>query len=100
MKGPLSQILLRLPRQLHQDIKEAAETEGLSLNQYCLYLLARHTASKEAQRSRKAESLLQFLAQAQTLQKEFEKSKKEPEVSKELPLEIPQERYRHLHGRI
>lgn len=74
--------------------------EGLSLNQYCLYLLARHSVSKEAQRSRKAESLLQFIAQAQALQKEFAKSKKEQDIPRELPLETPQERQQRLHGRL
>ncbi len=98
MKGALSQILLRLPRELHQEIKRAAEIEGLSVNQYCLYLLARHTTLKEDQMSRKAESLLQFLEQARVFQKELEKNKKGLKTPKELPLETPKERYHHLHG--
>lgn len=34
-------LVLRLPRSLHKQLKEAAEIEGVSLNQYMLYKLAR-----------------------------------------------------------
>lgn len=33
-------LVLRLPRSLHKQLKEAAEIEGVSLNQYMLYKLA------------------------------------------------------------
>ncbi len=35
-------ILLRLPRELHQDYLSLATEEGISLNQYMLYVLARY----------------------------------------------------------
>jgi len=35
-------ILLRLPRELHQDYLSLATEEGVSLNQYMLYVLARY----------------------------------------------------------
>lgn len=98
MKNALSQILLRLPQELHEDLKRASQIEGLSLNQYCLYLLARHTHSKEAQKTQKAESLFQFLEQAQLLQKEFEKNKSPRKIKVESPQETPVSRYRHLYG--
>lgn len=35
-------ILLRLPRELHQDYLSLATEEGISLNQFMLYVLARY----------------------------------------------------------
>lgn len=34
-------LVLRIPRSLHKELKEAAEVEGVSLNQYMLYKLAK-----------------------------------------------------------
>lgn len=34
-------LVLRIPRSLHKALKEAAEAEGVSLNQYMLYKLSR-----------------------------------------------------------
>lgn len=34
-------LVLRIPRSLHKALKEAAEIEGVSLNQYMLYKLAK-----------------------------------------------------------
>jgi hypothetical protein len=34
-------LVLRIPRSLHKSLKEAAEIEGVSLNQYMLYKLAK-----------------------------------------------------------
>ena len=34
-------LVIRLPRSLHKELKEAAAAEGVSLNQYMLYKLAR-----------------------------------------------------------
>lgn len=34
-------LVLRIPRSLHKELKEQAEIEGVSLNQYMLYKLAR-----------------------------------------------------------
>lgn len=34
-------LVLRIPRSLHRDLKRAAEMEGVSLNQYMLYKLAK-----------------------------------------------------------
>ena len=33
-------IVLRIPRSLHKSLKEAAQLEGVSLNQYMLYKLS------------------------------------------------------------
>ncbi len=38
---------LRIPRSLHKILKEQAAREGVSLNQYCLFLLALHAAAGE-----------------------------------------------------
>lgn len=34
-------LVLRIPRSLHKTLKEAADVEGVSLNQYMLYKLSR-----------------------------------------------------------
>ena len=34
-------IPLRIPRELHRDLAETAKDQGVSLNQYCLYILSR-----------------------------------------------------------
>ena len=41
-KEPAGKILLRLPRELHEDYLSLATKEGISLNQYMLYVLARY----------------------------------------------------------
>lgn len=41
-KSPGGKVLLRLPRELHQDYLSLATEEGISLNQYMLYILARY----------------------------------------------------------
>lgn len=38
------QFKLRLPQSLHRALAENAKREGISLNQYCVYLLARNDA--------------------------------------------------------
>jgi antitoxin HicB len=39
--------LMRLPKRLHSDLARAAKREGVSLNQYVLYLLAGKHAAEE-----------------------------------------------------
>lgn len=38
------QFKLRIPRSLHRTLAEHSKREGISLNQYCLYLLSRNDA--------------------------------------------------------
>ena len=38
------QFKLRLPRSLHRSLSEHAKAEGISMNQYCLYLLSKEDA--------------------------------------------------------
>ena len=38
------QFKLRIPKSLHRDLALHAKREGISMNQYCLYLLARNDA--------------------------------------------------------
>lgn len=38
---------LRMPRSLHKRLADGAKNEGISMNQYCLYLLARNEAMHE-----------------------------------------------------
>lgn len=41
--------LMRVPKRLHSDLSRAAKREGVSLNQYVLYLLtARHSSNEAA----------------------------------------------------
>ncbi len=41
----MPRLSLRLPESLHEQLKEQAREEGISLNQYLVYLLARTTRS-------------------------------------------------------
>lgn len=43
-KSYSGQFKLRLPKQLHKQLALQAEQEGVSINQYCLYLLAERHA--------------------------------------------------------
>lgn len=38
------QFKLRLPRSLHRSLSEHSKREGISMNQYCVYLLAKNDA--------------------------------------------------------
>jgi len=40
------QFKLRLPKSLHKQLAEQALIEGISMNQYCLYLLAQNSQKK------------------------------------------------------
>ena len=37
---------MRIPKSLHKSLAEHSKREGISMNQYCLYLLARHDAAQ------------------------------------------------------
>ena len=39
------QFKLRIPRSLHKSLAEHSKSEGISMNQYCLYLLTKNDAS-------------------------------------------------------
>ena len=41
LEGYSGKLVLRIPRSLHKALKEEAAAEGVSLNQYMLYKLAR-----------------------------------------------------------
>lgn len=41
LEGYSGRLVLRIPRSLHRALKNAAEMEGVSLNQYMLYKLSR-----------------------------------------------------------
>lgn len=41
LEGYSGRLVLRIPRSLHRELKKEAELEGVSLNQYMLYKLAR-----------------------------------------------------------
>ncbi|PKM86945.1 MAG: toxin-antitoxin system HicB family antitoxin [Firmicutes bacterium HGW-Firmicutes-12] len=38
------QFKLRLPKSLHKDLAEKSKQEGISMNQYCLYLLSKNSS--------------------------------------------------------
>ena len=68
----LRQMPLRVPGELHGDLKIEAKRRGMSLNQYCLYLLSRHTPKAKGELTRRGEELLQFISQAHYLQKNLD----------------------------
>ena len=69
--APRCQMPLRVPAELHRDIQAEAKRQGMSLNQYCLYLLARHTPKATAALTQRGEALLEFIAQAHYLQEKL-----------------------------
>ena len=36
---------MRIPKSLHKSLAEHSKAEGISMNQYCLYLLTKNDAS-------------------------------------------------------
>lgn len=45
------QFKLRLPKSLHKQLAEHAKREGVSMNQYCLYLLSKNDTAFEVEAS-------------------------------------------------
>ena len=41
------QFKLRIPKSLHRSLAEHSKREGISMNQYCMYLLARNDAFRQ-----------------------------------------------------
>jgi predicted HicB family RNase H-like nuclease len=50
MRKPTA-IFLRVPESLHRLLKEEAEREGVSLNQFCLYVLSKAVGRTGQERS-------------------------------------------------
>lgn len=44
LEGYSGQFKLRIPRSLHRSLAEHSKREGISMNQYCAYLLSRNDA--------------------------------------------------------
>ena len=44
LDGYSGQFKLRIPKSLHRSLAENSKREGISMNQYCLYLLAKNDA--------------------------------------------------------
>lgn len=44
LKDYSGQFKIRLPRSLHRSLAEHSKEEGISMNQYCVYLLSRNDA--------------------------------------------------------
>lgn len=44
MAGYSGQFKLRIPRSLHRRLAEHSKEEGVSMNQYCVYLLSKNDA--------------------------------------------------------
>jgi len=42
LDGYSGQFKLRLPKSLHKELAEKSKQEGISMNQYCLYLLSKN----------------------------------------------------------
>ncbi len=47
LKAYSGQFKLRIPRSLHRSLTEQAKREGVSLNQFCVYLLSKNSAGCE-----------------------------------------------------
>ncbi len=94
----LQQMPLRIPSMLHQEIADAAHSEGLSINQFCLFVLTKALAYSHNWMSEKGESLLHFLNQAKQLQSEFNKNKNWETGKTPIP-ETPFMRLKKIYGK-
>ncbi len=45
------QFKIRMPKSLHKQLAEHSKKEGISMNQYCIYLLAMNDARRSASRT-------------------------------------------------
>ena len=45
LEGYSGQFKLRIPRSLHRSLAEHSQREGISMNQYCVYLLSKNDAA-------------------------------------------------------
>mgnify|MGYP001003493923 CR=1 FL=1 len=45
LKDYSGQFKLRLPKSLHKQLAEKSKHEGISMNQYCLYLLSKNSST-------------------------------------------------------
>ena len=45
MESYSGQFKLRIPKSLHKSLTEHAKREGISMNQYCVYLLSKNDAT-------------------------------------------------------
>lgn len=71
MAGEFSgKVLLRMPRELHRGLSTAAEREGVSLNQYMVYLLAGNHVARAIEKSTGAVHRVIVAATAPAIQKE------------------------------
>lgn len=97
-----AQMPLRIPARLHEDLKFAAESQGISLNQYCLYLLAQNVPQPSELLTQKAEELLKFLQEAQIMQRELEKKRPKPYAKNRSSdfVQTPLLRSRELYGKV
>lgn len=92
----IAQMPLRLPAELHEELKQAAAQQGLSLNQYCLFLLARYGLENKDWQRHKGEALLQFWQESQTMARQL----KGPglQAPSTPPIEIPKKRWKRLYA--
>ena len=51
LSGYSGQFKLRLPRSLHRALSMSAKAEGISMNQYCIYLLSKNHAAHSLRRT-------------------------------------------------
>lgn len=76
-----TQMPLRIPSQLHKELKIAAKKEGLSLNQYALFILTRFGIDPknlhEYEKSARLWEVLRFWDESQLITKALKKSRKE-----------------------
>lgn len=67
---------LRLPKSLHDQLKFGANEEGVSLNQYCVYLLSTHSKPVKAILGKRAEEVLRLMARNIPFMRELDEAPK------------------------
>lgn len=69
----MGRMTLRLPESLHRQLESQAEHEGVSLNQYIVYMLARGSTSEYTARALSAETVAEQRAKYETMRASLRK---------------------------
>ena len=84
----MGRMTLRLPESLHRQLETQAEQEGVSLNQYIVYMLARGSASEYTVRALTAEAVTEQRQNYDTLRASLRKGTPE-DIQRALDNRVP-----------
>lgn len=84
----MGRMTLRLPESLHRQLETQAEQEGVSLNQYIVYMLARSSTSEYTVRALSADAIAEQRQNYETMRSGLRKGTPE-EIQRTLDNRVP-----------